>query len=236
MWSLGYTGSFVVSSTGLSGGLALFWLQPYSVSLKGYNARCIDVLVSKDQSMPWRATFVYGEPRRENRHEFWTLLRRIHNDWKGPWICCGDFNEVLCSDEHLGSSERSDAQMSLFRDCMEECGLVDLGYTGPKYTWNNRQEGDDLVRVRLDRAVANGDFLELFNDCKVENVITTTSDHFSLTIMVASMNDVTRPTPVHQQFHFEAAWLRAPTTKRCWRKPGKKEEMAPCLCSPHVII
>ena len=159
MWSLGYSGSFAVSSVGLSGGLALFWLHSFSVSLKGYNSHCIDVVISKDGCTPWRVTFVYGEPRRDRRHEFWSLLSRLRSAWGGPWICCGDFNEVLCSDEHLGANDRSEAQMSLFRDCLDECGLVDMGFTGPKYTWNNRQLGDDLVRVRLDRAVANGEFL-----------------------------------------------------------------------------
>jgi hypothetical protein len=74
MWSLGYSGSFAVSSDGLSGGLALFWLQPYSVSLKGYNAHYIDVVISKENNIPWHATFVYGEPKRELWHEFWDLL------------------------------------------------------------------------------------------------------------------------------------------------------------------
>jgi hypothetical protein len=69
MWS-GYTCSFAVSSVGLSGGLALFWLQPYSVSLKGFNSLCIDVVILKENGILWRATFVYGEPKRESRHEF----------------------------------------------------------------------------------------------------------------------------------------------------------------------
>ena len=70
MWSLGYTCSFADSSVGLSGGLALFWLQPYSVSLKGYNSHCIDVVISKENCADCRATFVYSEPRRDIRHEF----------------------------------------------------------------------------------------------------------------------------------------------------------------------
>jgi exonuclease III len=112
MWSLGYTGSFAVSSEGLSGGLVLFWMHQYSVSLKGFNSRCIDVLISEENVAPWRVTFVYGEPRRELRHVFWDLLRRLHGQWEGPWIVCGDFNEILCGDEHLGSNDRSDSQMS----------------------------------------------------------------------------------------------------------------------------
>jgi hypothetical protein len=62
MLSLGYTCSFAVSSEGLSGGLALFWLQPYSVSQKGFNANYIDVVITKEECEQWRATFVYGEP------------------------------------------------------------------------------------------------------------------------------------------------------------------------------
>jgi hypothetical protein len=119
--------------------------------------------------------------------------------------------------------------MSLFRDCLDECGLVDLGYMGPKYTWNNKQLCDDLIRVRLDRAVANGDFMELFTDCKVENVITTSSDHFAISITLANLDDTRRSAPVQQQFRFEAAWLRAPDYKevmeRAWEN-GKEGPMS----------
>lgn len=109
MWTLGYSGSFAVSCEGLGGGLTLFWLQPLSVSLKGLNAHIIDVVISGDTGDSWRTTFVYGEPRRHKRHEFWQLLRRLRSEWDGPWLCCGDFNETLTHDEHYGSSERSDA-------------------------------------------------------------------------------------------------------------------------------
>jgi hypothetical protein len=139
MWSLGFSGSFAVSSVGQSGGLALFWLPQFTVSLKGFNSHFIDVVVSSEKATAWRATFVYGEPRRDQRHEFWDLLRRLRSEREGPWICCGDFNEALSQDEHIGVRDRSEAHMSLFRECLDDCGLVDLGFSGPKFTWNNRQ-------------------------------------------------------------------------------------------------
>lgn len=101
-------------------------------------------------------------------------------------MCIGDFNEALSKDEQCGVSERGDAQMQLFRDCLEDCQLMDLGSTGPKLTWNNRQEGERNVRVRLDRVVANGQFIKLFNDSLVENIITTSSDHFAVMLSLAS--------------------------------------------------
>ena len=95
-----------------------------------------------------------------------------------------------------------------------------MGFSGPKYTWNNRQAGDALVRIRLDRAVANGAFLELFDNFKVENVITTSSDHFAISISLSTLMEGKQTVPVQQQFRFEAAWLRAPdyrdVMERAW--------------------
>jgi hypothetical protein len=217
MWSLGYAGSFAVSSVGLSGGLALFWLPQYTVSLKGFNSHIIDVHISLDNEEPWRATFVYGEPKRSQRHEFWDLLRRLRSEWQGPWICCGDFNEALSQDEHVGARDRSEAQMSLFRDCLDDCCLADLGFSGPKFTWNNRQCEQDHVKVRLDRAVANGEFTARFDAWSVENIITTASDHLAILVSLSASLHEDRP-PVQQGFHFEAAWLRAPDYREVLEK------------------
>jgi hypothetical protein len=120
MWSLGYSGCYAVSSVGLSGGLALFWLSSISVSVKPCNSRCIDVHITPENGIKWRATFVYGEPRREFRSEFWDFLRFMRAQWDGPWLCCGDFNEVLCQDEHLGPRDRTEAQISAFQDCLQD--------------------------------------------------------------------------------------------------------------------
>src|SRR5207237_3465761 len=81
MWSLGYAGSYAVSCEGRSGGLALFWKQSFSVSLRGVNSHCIDVIVSAEDLVQWCATFVYGEPKRELRHIFWDMLCRLLREW-----------------------------------------------------------------------------------------------------------------------------------------------------------
>jgi len=45
MWSLGFSGCFAVSRDGKSGGLALFWVQECTISLKHYSPNIIDVIV-----------------------------------------------------------------------------------------------------------------------------------------------------------------------------------------------
>ena len=135
MWSLGYNGCLAVNCEGKSGGLVLFWPMELYVSLQSLcRPNFIDVHVKLESGDLWRVTFVYGEPKTEQRHIFWDRLRFLKAQWDGPWLCIGDFNEVLSSDEHLGASDRGEAQMRLFRECLEDCQLVDLGFCGPKYT------------------------------------------------------------------------------------------------------
>ena len=147
--SLGFSGSFAVSSDDLSGGIGLFWKAEVIVELKSYNSNHIDVLVQpRSGGVKWRFTGFYGEPRRENRHTSWTLLRRLSNVLSYPWLCMGDFNETLVSSKHFGTNALPEAQMTAFRECVEDCGLIDVGWLGLPFTWDNRQ-GDLVGRYQF---------------------------------------------------------------------------------------
>lgn len=41
------------------------------------------------------------------------------------------------------------------RDALNDCDLVDLGFVGLPFTYDNGKEGMANVKVRLDRAVAD---------------------------------------------------------------------------------
>jgi hypothetical protein len=98
---LGLSGFEGVSSNGHSGGLALFWHESIYVDVQEANERWIDVYlrVSADEPL-WRATFVYGEPRVENRHIMWDAIRRLHAQSTMPWLLIGDINEAMWGFEH----------------------------------------------------------------------------------------------------------------------------------------
>lgn len=74
-WRLHMKGFAGVSSDGLSGGLALYWDEKLNVTVLDSCAWYIDVRVEDRASEKiWRTTFVYGEPRVENRHRMWSAL------------------------------------------------------------------------------------------------------------------------------------------------------------------
>ncbi|KAM0841990.1 hypothetical protein ACQ4PT_058650 [Festuca glaucescens] len=105
--------------------------------------------------------------------------------------------------------DRSEAQMVLFRECLDACNLADLGFVGPKFTWSNRQDAQCNIRVRLDRAVANESFSCLFQECSVENIITTSSDHYAILVSLCAGDPHLTRSPVQQGFRYEAMWRRA---------------------------
>ncbi|KAK0576526.1 hypothetical protein LWI29_019063 [Acer saccharum] len=92
----------------------------------------------------------------------WTLLRRLRDVDNLPWVCGGDFNELLSTTEKLGGSEKTIRDIIRFRQVVDDCGLIDLGFSRPKFTWNNRREGCANVQERLDRILATTSWKNIF--------------------------------------------------------------------------
>ena len=94
-----------VSNQGLSGGLALYWDESLQVTVLDACARYIDVqIVDAANDKSWRTTFVYGEPRVQNRHRTWSALSDLRAVSVEPWLVCGDFNEAMWQHEHFSQS------------------------------------------------------------------------------------------------------------------------------------
>ncbi|XVF73745.1 hypothetical protein PTKIN_Ptkin13bG0007000 [Pterospermum kingtungense] len=52
-----------------------------------------------------------------------------------PWMCIGDYNELISSDEKLGGAIRSKNQIKGSRQAITECNMLDVPYSGPMFTW-----------------------------------------------------------------------------------------------------
>ena len=76
----------------------------------------------------WRFTCIYGEPATDKRDKTWKLMRILNQQLKLPWLCAGDFNEVLYKHEKRGGPIRNQKQLENFRMALGDCGLRDLGF------------------------------------------------------------------------------------------------------------
>jgi len=113
-YTLGFDYSFVVGSCGRSGGLGLFWKNDVSVSVKKFSKYHSDTFVSEKGKEPWRISFIYGEANRSLRYRTWDIMKQMRSDTDLPWICIGDFNEILRREEQLGPNSREEYLMEGF--------------------------------------------------------------------------------------------------------------------------
>ena len=156
---------------GKGAGIAMYLNDSVEIKKLSVGPRYIDVLIRNNPSeMWWRGTFVYGEPRVQDRRHMWNLLKRIKHHSSTPWLVIGDFNETLWQSEHFSVSKRSEKQMADFREVLSWCNLHDLGYRGPGWTFDNKQEGRRNVKARLDRGVATPCWSNRFQNAQVEHI------------------------------------------------------------------
>uniref|UniRef100_A0A2N9IT87 RNase H type-1 domain-containing protein n=1 Tax=Fagus sylvatica TaxID=28930 RepID=A0A2N9IT87_FAGSY len=150
-----------------------------------------------------RVTGFYGHPEGGRRRESWNLLKSLGNQFDLPWVCCGDFNELVESSEKVGGLVRPDWQMRQFREALSEAGLSSLPSSGPRFTWRGRRHGVGWIKERLDRFVANGEWLALYPSLCCINVVSSASDHCPIFMETNPITQGFR----RKRFRFEAMWL-----------------------------
>ena len=104
----GLLNGLIVPSIGRSGGLAMLWSREIKVEVQGYSRNYTDAVVTDPESgFKWRITGYYENPKTHCRKESWDLLRSLSQKYQLPWLCFGDFNEIVSVEEKLGGVQRS---------------------------------------------------------------------------------------------------------------------------------
>lgn len=62
-----------------------------------------------------------------------------------PWVIAKDFNEPLISANKLGGRDVSISRSLLLKECLDKCNMVDLGFSGSRFTWTDRRDAYVLI-------------------------------------------------------------------------------------------
>ena len=106
---LNFDHMFFVPQIHRRGGLVLFWKELMGLRVETSSKNHIDCIIRGGNEGAWRFTGFYDEPITHKRHESWSLLCQLNNQFNLHWLCAGDFNEILRGSKKKGGSSRSHA-------------------------------------------------------------------------------------------------------------------------------
>jgi len=182
----------------------LHWKSEVKLDMVNYNNHILAKVVEED-GFEWYLTGFYGWLEASQKHKSWALLSRLATLVEGPWCCIGDFNAILLSFEKQSKHPPPYKQMEDFGLALESCRLVDIGFRGYPFTWNNKRPGDANTKERLDRAIANSEWRERFPASTLTHLFSHASDHAPL--LLQTMTDHRLRGRGANDFKFEEAWL-----------------------------
>ena len=81
------------------GGLVLFWKNFINIEVVDSHMYFIDTIINRNTENAWHFTGFYGEPKTHRNNEAWSKLRSLKARMNMPWICGGDFNEIVHQEE-----------------------------------------------------------------------------------------------------------------------------------------
>ena len=160
----------------------LLWKDSINLTVVDSSKYYVDAFVDRYTEQAWHFTSFYGEPVTWRRHEAWLKFSALNTYSTIPWLCAGNFNEFTRQDEKIGGAPRNHNQMQLFRTTIDECGLMDLGFISPKFTWSKHFTNGQSIWERLDRGLASNSWFLRFPSTRIHHLPCLSSDHCPLLI------------------------------------------------------
>ncbi|GJZ96718.1 RNA-directed DNA polymerase, eukaryota, reverse transcriptase zinc-binding domain protein [Tanacetum coccineum] len=135
-------------------------------------------------------SFIYAANRNIDRKKLWEELHRHKKITNGkPWFIRGDMNVILDTNKHSAGVSFINNDMQEFKDCVNMIEVEDLYNSGLFFTWTknlkNVKKGLDTgVRKKLDRVMANEDFVNYFDKAHVIFKPYLVSDHSQAIVII----------------------------------------------------
>ncbi|XP_015158404.1 uncharacterized protein [Solanum tuberosum] len=176
------------------------------------------------QQTHFTSTFVYAKCKDHLRRPLWDRMLQHAVVNTNPWCSVGDYNVITSIEEKLGGVPYNMRKSLEFIVVIEACGLMDLGFSGQKFTWSNKKGIHHRIWKRLDRALINDAWLEKMPQTTITHLSSVGSDHCPLLMeMVAREEDQIR------YFKFLNCWTDQPnfldTVKACWERTVEGNNM-----------
>ncbi|KAL3617220.1 hypothetical protein CASFOL_038967 [Castilleja foliolosa] len=122
-------------------------------------------------------TTIYAPCNPSKKSAFWDLIDAFNISDNSSWLMVGDFNDITSQSEKKGGLPYASSSKHSLYDNLDSLGLIDLGFAGNPFTWSNQRTGSANIQQRLDRAVANCNWISLFPKAIITHLPAIASHH-----------------------------------------------------------
>ncbi|KAJ0986430.1 hypothetical protein J5N97_004786 [Dioscorea zingiberensis] len=193
----------IIPALGMSGGIITFWKQEIGmVTPLAINRYSVHLIISSQKPREWIISVIYNAQNIQSQRAVWRSLE-VFSSLNLPWTLMGDFNAILNDEEHRGGSfDHYSPKSKLFNEFVSGNQLLDLGFSGSPFTWCNNQLGLARRWARLDRVLANDEWITHFESYYIKHLPRTASDHAPI-LLTAKFFTYHR----RRVFRFENYWF-----------------------------
>ena len=181
----------------------------------------VKVLSSK---LSWIFTPIYASPRSTERCVLWENLSKVVELHNKPWVIAWDFNEPLIEEDKLRGRPMSINKSLFFKECLDKCNMVDLGFNGQRFTWTNKRDANCFIQERIDRFFMNLSWCLFYPKVRVSHLTRCHLDHYPVIIET----NPRRAIHLNRPFKFQRFWLLDPSfpnvVNKVWKYSRKLSE------------
>ncbi|XP_019184835.1 PREDICTED: uncharacterized protein LOC109179810 [Ipomoea nil] len=213
---LGFFSSFMADPLNFAEGLLLVWNKDrVPLFVVEHNSHTIHTLIPRRDGKNIRISFAYVRPNCRAKEIFWRGCRDYSTSFQDPWIVLGDFNDISGQSDKWGTGEIVVSSVDKFLDAMNDCGLMDLGTSGSRFSWYMKVGERVTLRRKLNWVLWNMEAQLSFPEGKAHILPCTHSDHHPVQFdSVAG----TPPPKKERPFRFEAVWLLRDDYRGIWHQ------------------
>ena len=144
---LPFDGAIYTETIGYARGLWLLWNSDrVKITPLGNTEQEIhEVVKVRPLNTSWLFSIIYASLRISKRRILRNNLLSVSELNNFLWLLTGDFNEPLVSSDKYGGRAVNIKNSLQFKECLDRCNMVDLGFSGPRYTWTNKRGINGLI-------------------------------------------------------------------------------------------
>nr|TKS12517.1 hypothetical protein D5086_0000062540 [Populus alba] len=168
---------------------------------------------------PIKITFIYGHNTPAERHALWHYITRESSlNTCIPWLVMGDFNAIMQTGDRIGGNIHWPRHQDDFVTCISQSALLQVPYTGIKYSWHNGQHGCNTIQKKLDWVFDNSCLFSSWPATNATFEPRSISDHSAMIIRLRRPNQHS-----HSPFKFLNIWTERSdfltTVASSWQAP-----------------